>query len=79
MPLRSGDPFREPRTHDMEMHYFESEAIEAIGYAGSTLRVVFRSGRIYDHPGVPRSLFEALLEAESKGAYYVANIRGRFR
>ncbi len=63
----------------METHYFESEAIAAIGYAGSTLRVVFRSGRTYDHPGVPRSLFEALLEAGSKGAFYVRRIRGRFR
>jgi len=30
-----------------------SSAIRAVGYDGYTLTVEFRSGGIYDHPGVP--------------------------
>lgn len=57
----------------------DSSAIAAIGYSSGTLIVVFRSGRRYDHPGVPVELFLDLLHAESKGRFYNAFIRGRFR
>jgi hypothetical protein len=56
-----------------------SSAIAAIGWAGGTLRVLFRGGRAYDHPGVPLGVYLALLSAPSKGAYYNAAIRGRYR
>jgi len=56
-----------------------SSAIRAVGYDGDTLTVEFHSGRIYDHPGVPHSVFEGLLRASSKGAYYNQHIRGRYR
>ena len=57
----------------------DSSAIRAVGYDGSTLAVEFHSGRIYDHPNVPYSVFENLLHAPSKGAYYNQNIRGRYK
>jgi KTSC domain len=47
--------------------------------AGYTLSVEFHSGRIYDHPGVPESVFHELMDALSKGGYYNQFIRGRFR
>ena len=56
-----------------------SSAILAVGYDGSTLTVVFVTGRVYDHPNVPYSVFEGLMQASSKGAYYNRNIRGRYR
>jgi hypothetical protein len=56
-----------------------SSAIRAIGWAGGILTVCFHSGRIYDHPGVPYSVFEELLNAGSKGRYYNRYIRGRYR
>jgi hypothetical protein len=56
-----------------------SSAIRAVGYDGSTLTVEFNNGRIYDHPGVPYSVYEQLMLASSKGAYYNQNIRGRYR
>jgi len=56
-----------------------SSAITAIGWAGGILRVLFRNGRLYDHPGVPYGVYLALLLAPSKGAYYNAAIRGRYR
>ena len=56
-----------------------SSAIRAVGYDGYTLSVEFHSGRVYDHPGVPYSVYEELMQASSKGAYYSRNIRGRYR
>ena len=56
-----------------------SSVIHAVGYDGSTLRVEFNSGRVYDHPKVPPRHFEGLLNAYSKGAYYNQHIRGRYK
>jgi KTSC domain len=55
-----------------------SSAIRAVGYDGTTLRVVFRSGRTYDHPRVPESVYHGLMSACSKGRYYNNHIRGRY-
>jgi KTSC domain len=57
----------------------DSSAIRAIGWNDGTLTVEFHSGRIYDHPGVPYSVYEGLMQASSKGAYYNYYIRGRYR
>lgn len=57
----------------------DSSAIRAIGYDGGTLTVEFHTGRIYDHPGVPYSLFAAFLQSSSKGAFYNYRIRGRYK
>ena len=56
-----------------------SSAIRAIGYDGYTLTVLFDSGRIYDHPGVPSSVHAGLMLASSKGSHYNRHIRGRYR
>ena len=47
-----------------------SSAIRAVGYDGSALIVEFHNGRTYDHPGVPYSVYEGLMQAPSKGAFY---------
>lgn len=57
----------------------DSSAIRAVGYDGSTLTVEFHSGRIYDHPNVPNSVFENFMHSSSKGAYYNQHIRGRYK
>ncbi len=56
-----------------------SSAIRAVGYDGSTLTVEFHTGRVYDHPRVPYSVFQELINASSMGAYYNRYIRGRYR
>ena len=55
-----------------------SSVIHAVGYDGSTLTIEFRSGRTYDHPHVPYSVYADLMSASSKGAYYNRHIRGRY-
>jgi hypothetical protein len=62
-----------------EMIRVSSSWIRAVGYDGSTLTVEFHSGRVYDHPHVPYSVFEGLLNASSKGAYYNRYIRGKYK
>jgi len=56
-----------------------SSAIRAIGYDGYTLTVEFHNSGVYDHPGVPYEVYEGLMAASSKGAYYNRYIRGRYR
>jgi hypothetical protein len=56
-----------------------SSVIAAIGWAGGILTVLFHSGRAYDPPGVPYSVYQGLRQAGSKGSYYNRFIRGRYR
>ena len=62
-----------------EMIRVRSSVIRAVGYDGSTLTVEFHSGRTYDHPHVPESVYAGLMNASSKGRYYNEHIRGRYR
>src|SRR5450759_332331 len=49
----------------------DSSAIRAAGYDGSTLTVEFHTGRVYDHPGVPYSVYAGLMQAGSKVRFTV--------
>ncbi len=64
----------------MEMRPVESESLAAAGYdrARSVLRLRFRAGGLYEYAGVPQRVWDDLLGAESKGRYFIAEIRGRF-
>ena len=62
-----------------EMIRVSSSVIAAVGYDGNTLTVEFHSGKVYDHPNVPYSVFEGLLSASPKGAYYNRKIRGKYK
>jgi hypothetical protein len=62
----------------MTLTRVKSSAIRAIGYDGYMLTVEFHSGRVYDHPGVPHSVYLGLMRASSKGRFYNQNIRGRY-
>lgn len=55
-----------------------SSAIRAVGYDGYTLVVVFHNSGRYDHPAVPESVYQGLMQATSKGVFYNQYIRGRY-
>ena len=58
----------------------ESTAIAAVGYDGYHLFVQFHtSDKVYDHPGVPPSVYVGLMNADSMGAYDDGNVRKRLR
>jgi KTSC domain len=58
----------------------ESTTLLALAYddAREILQLEFRSGVIYHYYGVPVAVYEALLDAPSKGSYFNRIIRGRF-
>lgn len=62
----------------MMMILVNSSAIRAVGYDGSTLTVEFHTGRVYDHPNVPYSVYLGLMQADSMGAFYNRHIRGKY-
>ena len=55
-----------------------SSFILSAGYdkGTQTLELAFSGGSTYSYAGVPRQIFEGLLEADSKGAFYSAKIKG---
>jgi hypothetical protein len=55
----------------------DSRAMAAVGYDGHTLAVAFHSGKTYDHPGVPDSVYREFMAASSLVVYYGRPIRGR--
>lgn len=58
----------------------QSSMIRSVGYdeKARILEVEFVSGSVYRYHGVPRELFEELLEAPSKGSYFLERIRGAY-
>ena len=53
-------------------------AAVAFDASGRCLRVQFRDGSCYEYRGVPYVLFQELLTAESKGAFFNRVLRGKF-
>jgi hypothetical protein len=62
----------------MELVTVESSMIQAVGYdaAAQELEVVFNSGKTYRYTGVPQTIYDDLLAAESKGQYMRASVIG---
>jgi KTSC domain len=58
-----------------------SSVIAGVAYdpRSHTLEVEFRTGRVYDYFGVPKSEYRALLNAPSLGSYFNRKIRNRYR
>ena len=64
----------------MELVTVESSMIHAIGYDKDQriLEIVFNTGQTYQYGDVPPEEYEGLLTAESKGHYFLANIRDMY-
>ena len=65
------------------LHWFstpDSSSIAAFAYEAEdmTLYVRFKHGRTYRFTGVPSSVFDDFADAESKGAYFNAQVQGRY-
>jgi len=63
-----------------EMVYVDSSNVEAVGYDDDAqeLHVQFLSGGYYTYHDVPRSVFDDLLYAPSKGSFLNREVKGRF-
>lgn len=65
----------------MEHASFPSTALADVAYDAATqrLQIRFCDGRSYEYDKIPEDVYAALLLAASKGRYFNASIRGRFR
>lgn len=64
----------------MQMTPVKSTNLEAVGYdpASTTLTVQFKGGKRWAYDGVPQDTYDALMQADSIGSYFHANIRNQF-
>lgn len=62
----------------MEREAVESSMIASVGYdaQAEVLEIEFPSGEVYDYHEVPQEVYEELMEADSKGRYFLHSIRG---
>lgn len=64
----------------MKREFVSSGSLRSVGYdpARRVLEAEFLNGGIYRYLRVPKSVYLALLAAESKGAYFNRRVRDRF-
>ncbi len=66
---------------DIEMKSVESSLLSKVGYdpEAKVLAVqMVNNSDTYLYKDVPQAIYDDLLAAESKGAFYVKNIKGKF-
>jgi len=65
----------------MNLISVDSNMIAAAGYdpASRLLVVLFNTGRAYEYYDVPSEVYEGLMQAQSKGSYVNANIKGVYQ
>jgi len=56
-----------------------SSTISWIEYEGSTLRVGFRKGGVYEYEGVPGKIITEMINAESIGSYFAKNVKNIYK
>ena len=62
----------------MKRTHVRSQAVDSIGYQGTTLEVAFEGGGVYDYFDVPEGVYRDFLAAESKGHFFQDHVLGRF-
>ena len=64
----------------MEMVHVHSSMIQEVGYnpVDSILAVRFNGGKLFHYEGVPRELYEGVLQSESIGKYFNQHVRGQY-
>lgn len=64
----------------MERIPVDSSSLRAVGYdpASQTLEVEFTSGQVYQYFAVPETVYRGLLGAESKGRFFLAEVRDHY-
>lgn len=66
---------------DIEWQSVESSLLNKVGYDPETQVLAIQmnySSDVYLYQDVPESIYKGLLAADSKGRYYVKNIKGQF-
>ena len=67
---------------DIEMKSVSSSFLDKVGYDAQAKVLAIQmknSSDVYLYQDVPQELYDDLLAAESKGGFYVKNVKGKFR
>lgn len=61
----------------MERTPVKSSNLHSVGYDSSNqiLEIEFNSGGIYQYSQVPEDIYNSLMNADSKGRYFIQNIK----
>jgi hypothetical protein len=64
----------------MERISVNSSNVSSVGYDADsqTLEIEFNNGGVYQYSGVPESVYEGMMGADSKGKYFHANIKNTY-
>lgn len=64
----------------MQIHTTRSSMITSYGYdeAEKVLQLTFTKGGTYDYQDVPKEVYDGMVEAESIGKYFLANIKDKY-
>jgi hypothetical protein len=64
----------------MERISVNSSNVSSVGYDADSqiLEIEFNNGGIYQYSGVPESVYEGMMGADSKGKYFHANIKNAY-
>jgi len=64
----------------MIMHPVKSTNVRSVGYDGArrTLRILFQNGALYEYAGVAFEVYDALLDAPSKGRFVHDHVKDRY-
>jgi hypothetical protein len=64
----------------MERISVNSSNISSVDYDpdSQTLEIEFNNGGVYQYSGVPDSVYEGMMGADSKGKYFHANIKNAY-
>ena len=64
----------------MERISVNSSNVSSVGYDANsqTLEIEFNNGGVYQYSGVPESVYEGMMGADSKGKYFHANIKNTY-
>ena len=71
----------EMKTEPAALEQVESTMIKEAGYDEATqvLTVKFVNGdEVYEYKNVPKSVYDELMAAESKGSFFAKNIKGKY-
>jgi hypothetical protein len=63
----------------VEMVFVDSSNIESIGYEDGELHIQFTSGGYYVYHGVPRHVYDDLMNASSKGSFLNREIKNVYQ
>ena len=79
-PLSRARKARPPAMPKIARRPVASSMMRSAGYdeALAVLEIEFVTGQVYRYHAVPKRAWRALLEAESKGRYFEANIRDKY-